>query len=484
MRATVRALARAVLWICLPAAAAGQVTRPGELRVPPLPPFDLPQPQRVALDNGMVVILLEDHELPLISVTALVRAGARLDPKDKVGLAEIACDVMRSGGTERMSGDALDEYLEDRAAAIEVTAGESSVTATLSAQKRDFPDLLRVFADVLRRPAFDPGKLELARNQAIANVARQNDDPDSVVARELRKIVYGADSPYARTPTYATLRGIRRASVIAWHKEHVHPDRMVLGLAGDFNSAEALDLVRRAFGDWGRGPRQAPAEIHFRRQPAPGIYFAAKEDMAQSQIVMGHLGVLKSDPDYYALQVLNDVLAGSFSSRLVADIRTRKGLAYSVDGGVRSDWDHPGIASLSMSTKTQTTGAGVAALLEEARGLETQPPTDEEVERARQSILSSFVFNYDAKAKVLGQQLVLELYGYPLDWLARYRAGIEAVTTAAVRTAAARHLHPADFSILVVGPSQGQDRPLSDFGPVTKIDISIPEPRESRPRKN
>jgi len=461
--------------LLLPAAAAAQATRAGELRYPPLPAFDIPQPERVVLDNGMVVMLLEDHELPLVDATALIRTGSRFDPADKVGLAGLGAEVLRSGGTQSMPGDALDDFLESRAAAIEVNAGDGETRATLSSLKPDFPQVLRVFADVLRRPAFDNAKLEVARNQAIAEVSRRNDDAGRVAAREFRKVVYGADSPYGRTETFATLGSIRRDDLVAWHRTSFYPDRIVLGLVGDFQREEALRLIREAFGDWQKGPAWKPPEAPYRRQPSPGVYYVEKDDVTQSYVQMGHLGVLVSDPDFYALEVLNHVLSGSFASRLFNNVRTRKGLAYSVFGGVDSEWDHPGVASLFLSTKTETTAAGIEALLEEARNLQALPPTQDEVEKARQSLLNSFVFRFDTRREVLARQLLLEYYGYPLDWLSRYRSGIEAVTVEQVRQAA-RRLRPEEFTILVVGPSQGMEKPLSTFGPVTRVDVSLPEP--------
>jgi zinc protease len=459
----------------LPAPASAQAARADDLRYPPLPKFEIPRPERVVLDNGLVVMLLEDHELPLVEVTAMVRAGGRLDPAEKIGLARLGSTVLRTGGTEAMPGDQLDEWLEGRGAAMETAADGDIVRANLSSLSQDFPEALRAFADVLRRPTFDAGKLEVARNQAIANVSRQNDEPDEVVFREFKKILYGPDSPYARTETYATLGAIRRDDLLAWHHHSFHPDRMVLGLVGDFRTADALALVRTAFGDWPRGPQGALPEAAWRKQPSPGVYWADKKDVTQSNILIGHLGVRKDDPDYYALEVLNNVLSGASSSRLISSVRTQKGLAYSVYGLVGSDWDHPGMAYLYVGTKTQSTGAAIQALLEEARAVQTtQPPTEEEVAKARQSLLNSFIFNADTPRKVLSQQLSLETYGYPLDWLSRYRAGLEAVTPAQVREAAVRHLHPDDFAILVVGTAEGLDRPLTDFGKVTSVDLTLP----------
>lgn len=486
---TIAALAAALLLVlvvalALPAAAAAQgnaqgssqgiASRAEDLRYPPLRSFDIPKPQRVVLDNGMVVLLIEDHELPLIEATALVRAGTRSDPADKIGLADLAATALRTGGTTKMPSDQLDDFLESRAATIEARADNASTTVSLSSLRQDFPDVLRLLADVLRRPAFDPQRLEVARNQAIGQISRQNDNPFFITFREFPKLIYGADSPYARSATHATLRAIRRDDLIAWHRARFQPDRIVLGLSGDFRTDEALALVREAFGDWPRGAAEPPAEIPYRKTPAPGVYFAEKPDAPQSQVMMGHLGVERNDPDFFALAVGNEVLSGSFASRLFSSVRTRQGLAYTVFGGVEAEWDYPGMATLFVSTKKETTGAGIAALLAEAQKIiKDQPPTDEEVAKAKQALLNAFVFNSDAPRRVLAQQLYYEFYGYPLDWLARYRAGVEAVTPDQVRQAMARHLRPGEFAILVVGPSQGTDRPLTDFGKVSPVDLSV-----------
>lgn len=471
-------LALPLLLLALPAfsPAAAQVDRIQDLRYPTLARFDIPQPQRVELDNGLVVLLLEDHELPMVEATVLVRAGSGYDPADKIGLAGLAGRVLRTGGTERMNGDQLDDWLESRAAAIEVAVMDDAARVTMNSLKQDFPDALRILADVLRRPAFDPKKLEVERNRAITNVARQNDELLGILFREFEELVYGPDSPYGWTETYDTLRVISRDDALAWHKQMFHPDRTVLGLVGDFSSEEALRWVREALGDWPRGPQTKPAAPGWRERITPGIYYAEKGDVPQSAIIMGHLGVRRDHPDYYALEVMNQVLGTSSFSRLFSNVRTKKGLAYAVGGLVGSAWDHPGMAFIFTSTKVETTGASIDALLEEARSLKTVPPTEAEIDNAKRGLLESYIFRVDAPRKVLGQQLQAELHGYPRDWLSRYRAGIEAVTPAQVRDAAARHLRPEEFAILVVGPPQGQDKPLDTFGKVTPVDITLPQP--------
>ncbi|MES1243987.1 MAG: pitrilysin family protein [Acidobacteriota bacterium] len=463
----------------LPATA--QVENASDLRFPPLARFEIPQPQRVQLDNGLVVLVFEDHELPLVEVTALVRAGSALDPAAKVGLAHLAGEVLRTGGTETMPGDQLDDWLESRAAEVEVFTSPEAARVTLSSLKQDFPEALRVFSDVLRRPAFDAKKLEVERNKAIADVARQNDEMFDILFREFSKIIYGPESPYARTPTYATLGAIRRDDLVAWHRQTFHPESTVIGVVGDISAAEVQNGIRQAFGDWARGTTGKPAAATWREKAAPGLYYAEKNEFKQSGVMMGHLGVRRDDPDYYALELMNHILGTSYASRLFVNVRGKKGLAYSVSGQVASMWDHPGIAMLFMSTKVSTTAAGIDALLEEARNMASNPPSQEELERSRRSLLDSFVFRVDSPRKVMNQALILEFNGYPADWLSRYRAGIEAVTPAQVGNAAARHLRPQDFAIFVVGPSEGRDRPLTDFGKVTPVDITLAEPPGAKP---
>jgi zinc protease len=439
--------------LALSASAAAQAGRVEDLRYPPLPPFPIPQPERLVLGNGLVVLLLEDHELPLVEATVLVRTGSRFDPADRVGLAGLGAGSMRTGGTASLPGDALDEFLDARAAEIEINAEEDLTRARLSALAADFPQVFRVFAGVLRHPAFDARKVEVAKTQAITEVARRNDNPGRIALRELRRFVYGDGSPYGRAETPETLAHVRREDLVAWHGAAFHPDRMILGLVGDFRRGEIVPLLHQVLDDWPRGPAWKPEAAPYRKEPDPGLHYVEKKGIAQSSIQMGHLGVLVSDPDFYALEVLNQVLSGTFSSRLFTNVRTRKSLGYAVWGSVDSEWDHPGLASLYLSTRAETTGAGVEALLEEARNLTAQPPTEAEVSQARQSLLNSFIFRFDSPREVLARQLLLEYHGYPADWLPRYRAGIEAVTTAQVRRAA-RHWRPDEFTILVVGPQQ------------------------------
>ena len=233
--------------------------------------------------------------------------------------------------------------------------------------------------------------------------------------------------------------------------------------------------LRQAFGSWSAGPVTEKPEIKF--QPAkPGYYLIPKEDVNQSNIRMVTLGIQRNNPDYYAAQVFNEAFGGGFSSRLFQTIRTKKGLAYGVGGGIGSAFDHPGILRLSMGTKSQTTVESIQALYDEVDRLAKQPIGDEEIQRAKDSILNSFVFNFDSPEKVLRERMAYEFYGYPADFLEQYRAGVEKVGKADVARVAAKYLHKDQLAVLVVGNTTDFDKPLASLGPVTNVDISIPPP--------
>lgn len=466
----------ALIFLSLTTPVPGQVNSVEQLTYPPLPDIHIPQPTRVVLDNGMVVFLLEDHELPTIHVSARIRTGSRLEPVDKVGLASLTGTVMRNGGTTTRTGDQLDDYLESKAASIETGIGVTSGSASMTSLSEDFSEVFTVFGDVLRNPRFDPGKLAIAKTQVMAGIARQNDNPGGILSREFAKLVYGKDSPYAQVESYATVNHISRQDLIDWHAKYFTPNRIILGLVGDFETEKALDLVKRTFGTWPQGEPFDDPIVPYQTSTTRKVYYVEKADMTQAKIIIGHLGLTRKHPDYHPVVIINQILSGSFGARLFSNIRSQKGLAYDVNGGVGFGWDYPATASFSMSTKTDTTQAGIDALLEEARKImETAPPTEAEIQKAKASLLNSFVFSVDSPGKVLGKFLTYEYFGYPADWLVRFRTGIEQATVPQVRKAAHAHVKPDQFVILIMGPRQGTAPALARYETVQELDISIPE---------
>jgi zinc protease len=463
----------------LPAPA--QVADWHQIQIAPLPPFHPKEPRRSELPNGMVIFLQEDHELPLIDGTARVRGGTRSEPANKAGMVEMYGEVWRTGGTKTQTGDQLDDFLEVRAAKVETDGSADSTTINWSCLKQDFEDVFRIVNDVLRQPEFRADKLDLAQREMFDAISRRNDDVGQIAARESTKLAYGPQNPYARVPEYATVAAVTRQDLLDWHKAHVHPNNIILGVVGDFDSGQMEARLRQAFAAWPKGPAVREPEIKF--DPAkPGYYLVTKPDVNQSSIRMVELGTTRKNPDYYAIQVFNEAFGGGFSARLMQQLRTAKGLAYGVGGGIGTAFDHPGITRLSMGTKSESTVEAIQGLYGEIDRLAKEPLTDEEIQRAKDTILNSFVFNFDSPDKVLRERMAYEFYGYPPDFLERFRAGVEKVTTADVARIPSKYLHKEQLAVLLVGNAPEFDKPLSSLGPVNNVDITIPPPPGEPPQ--
>lgn len=475
---------RAILLLAIIACAAApgfaQATDWKEISVPTLPPFHPQEPKRIELPNGMIVFLQEDHELPLINGIARIRGGSRSEPANKAGMLDIYGEAWRTGGTKSQTGDQLDDYLEIRAAKVETANHADSTSISWSCLKGDFDDVFPIFVDLLRNPEFRQDKIELAQKALDDSISRRNDEVSEIAERESAKLAYGKDNPYVREPEYVTVAAITRKDLLDWHRDHVVPNNVILGIVGDFDSAALEGRLRQTFGDWAKGkPTEAPS-IEF--TPAkPGYYLVSKPDVNQTSIRMVELGIRRDNPDYYATQVFNEAFGGGFSSRLFRNLRTVKGLAYDVGGGIGSVFDHPGMVRIEMGTKSATTAEAITGIYAQIDELKPNPLSAEEIHVAKDSILNSFVFHFDSPEKILRERMAYEFYGYPPDFLERYRSGIEKVQPADVARVAAKYLRKDQLAVLVVGNPPDFDKPLDSLGPVTNIDITIPQPPSAGP---
>ena len=455
--------------------AIAQVADWHQLKIAPLPPFHPKEPKRIELPNGMVIFLQEDHELPLIDGSARIRGGSRSEAAAKAGRIDIYGEVWRTGGTKTQTGDQLDDFLEVRAAKVETEGSADSTSINWSCLKQDLDDVFKAFTDLLREPEFRADKLDLAQREMFDAISRRNDDVGQIAARESTRLAYGPQNPYARVAEYTTVAAVTRQDLIDWHKAHVHPNNIILGVVGDFDSGQMESRLRQVFGSWPKGPAVKEAEIKV--EPArPGYYFVAKSDVNQSSIRMVEPGTTRKNPDYFAIQVFNEAFGGGFSARLMQQLRTAKGLAYGVGGGIGTSFDHLGITRLSMATKSESTVEAIQGLYGEIDRLAKEPLTDEEIQRAKDTILNSFVFNFDSPDKVLRERMAYEFYGYPPDFLERFRAGVEKITPADVSRVASKYLHKDQLAVLVVGNASEFDKPLSALGQVSNVDITIPPP--------
>ena len=468
------ALAAAAL-LALGAQGIAQVTDHRDIKTPPLRQFSMPQPKRIALPNGMVIFLQEDHELPLIRGAAHVRGGSRDVPANKAGLVSIYGAAWRTGGTKTKSGDELDEMLETRAARVETSGDDDSTSISLNVLKGDFDFTFPIFVDLLRNPEFRQEKIDLARTQVNTGISRRNDEPLQIAQREAAKLGYGASSPYTRQAEYETVASITRQDLLDFHKRFVHPNNIIMGFVGDFDSAKMEKKLRDTFASWPKGPAAPPPDQTL--TPAkPGVYFVAKEDVNQSNIVLVHPGAMRNSPDYYAMLVMNEIFGGGFSGRLMNHLRTQRGLAYGVSGSIGTDWDHPGLFRVWIGTKSGSTLEALEALRGEINDLVTKPYDATELEAAKESILNAFVFTMDSRAEAMNQAITLEFYGYPANWWQQYVGGVQKVTADDVARVAKKYVRPDQLAVMIVGNEKEFEKPLSTLGTITPVDITIPEP--------
>ena len=444
-----------------------------KIAIPSLPAFKPRQPKRIELTNGMVIFLQEDHELPLIGGTARIRGGSVNEPASKTGLVDLFGEAWRTGGTKAQTGDQLDDYLEVRAAKVETSGGPDSTSISWSCLKADQDDVFREFVDLLRNPEFRADKLDLAQKGAFDGISRRNDSAGGIAAREATRLAYGADNPYARIAEYATVSAVTRQDLLDWHHQQVHPNNIILGVSGDFDSVAMEAKLRTAFESWPKGPAAEKSNIRF--DPSkPGYYLVPKDDVNQSSIHMVALGTTRDNPDFYAISVFNEAFGGGFSSRLFNDIRTRRGLAYGVGGGIGANFGHPGILQIVVGTKSQSTIEAIQAVDEDIADLAKHPITDLEIKRAKDAILNAFVFRLDSPDKILGERMTYEFYGYPAGWLDKFPAEVGKVTAADANRVAAKYLHRDQMAVLVVGNTKEFDKPLTTLGAVKELDITIP----------
>lgn len=469
-------LASACLLAFAPALPAQQNKPWEKIPIPPLHQFKPQQPKRIPLKNGIVLFLQEDHELPFVSGSVLIPGGSRDEDPAKCGMVDLYGQTWRTSGTKTMSGDAMDDLLESKAAHIETGGDLDSTAVSWESLKADTNQVYDLAMDLLFHPKFDQQKLRLAQQQSATGIVRRNDDEGQIAAREAIKLVYGATSPYARQPELSTISKVTIADLEAWHDSTIK-GKLIVAVSGDFDPAEMEARLRATFE---KLPAAKPNPVHHDdvAGPKPGVYFVNKEDVNQSNVEIVGVGLDRHNPDIPSVAMMNDVFGGGFSSRLFQTVRTRYGLAYAVGGGLSFAWDHPGTFDAMVMPRSDKTVEAIQRTYDVLNSLVTQPFTEDELKRAKDNILNSFLFRYDTKDKVLAERVRLEFYGYPPDYLETYKAALEKVTVSDLNAVAKKYIHPDKYAVLVVG-NKSEITPGLDalkMGPVHDIDITIPQP--------
>jgi zinc protease len=450
-----------------------------DLKYSPLPPLKVPDPTEITLSNGMKVLLLEDHELPLMSGAALIRTGNLFDPPNKKGLAGLTGEVLRSGGTKARTGDQLDQDLENVAASIESQIGETNGTLSFSCLKENTDQVLALFRDLLSSPEFRQDKVDLAKTQSRSEISRRNDDPDGIAQREFSDIVYGRNTPYGWSIEYSDIDNIQRQDLIDFYHRYYFPANITLEVIGDFSTAELKTKLEQLFGAWQATQPAVPAFPKVEDKPAPGVFLASKEDTTQTFFHVGELGGELRDKDYPALEVASEILGGGFSSRLFQSVRTKHGWAYNISANWAANYDHPGTFEISGSTQSAHTVDTLKAIDQELEKIRTAEVSDEELQTAKDTVLNGFVFNFDRPSKTINRLMIYQYYGYPKDFIFQYQKAIAGVTKADILRVAQQYFQPKNLSYVAVGNPKDFGTPLASLGmKVQPIDLTIPEPKQ------
>ena len=475
----------AILMVCLIAwSIPPTFAKPHEkLRFEPIE-FKPPAPEKRVLSNGMQLYLLEDHELPLFSINGLIKTGDIYDPADKVGLSAIFASVMRTGGTMSREPDMLNEELESMAASVEVGMSREYGTINLSTLAEDIEKGLEIFADVLRNPAFREDKLELRKQQSIERIRRRNDNPIQLAWRNFSALLYGTDHPFGWYTEIEGIESITADDLKAFHAKYYHPDNMMLAITGDFDTDTLIAQLEKVFEGWESTDIAFPDVPTVEATAKPSVNYIFK-DLPQTTMLIGHFGIKRTPdfPDFFALRVMNDILGeGGFTSRLMTEVREKHGLAYMVGSIMQTSYyTNPGEWFAYSQTRTDKTAEAISLIIDVVKGLRDTPVPDAELQRTKDSLINSFVFQFESSAQIAFQQLILDYRGYAPDFLETYTDNIAKVTAEDVQAVAQKYLHPDALTIVAVGNQENFDRPLDEFGEVNEIEITQPKPPPAEP---
>lgn len=438
---------------------------------------------RTTLANGVVVFLAEDHELPTLDVTATVRVGSYLDPAGKEGLAAAMGDQMRSGGTEGLEPQALDERLAFLAANVSSSVELTKGTVSLSCLAKDADEALALFFDVLRRPRFDEGRLALYKQETLQRMKGRNDRTSGIEDREWDRLMYG-DHPETHLATKASIEAITRQDLVDFHARYYFPRDVILSVAGDFKREEMLAKLAAAFGGWADRDEQVPPIAAPTNATTPGVYMLPKtgEHVNQGRVSIGHLGIQRTNPDHYATTLLNYILGGgSFTSRITGRVRSDEGLAYSVNSRWQPGTYYPGVFRIAFQSKSETCAFAAKLCVEEMQKAIDAGVTEAELSGAKSYYVESFPNRFSSKRDIVNTFADDEYTGREAGYYERFRENVEKVTLDDVKRVAKEYLHPDNLVIVVVGDLEvirkgiaSHPATFDELGKVTELPLSDP----------
>ena len=426
---------------------------PAQLIAPKTDPrFQLPQVQRRKLSNGLEVLLVEHHELPVVSMNLLIKSGAAADQNDRAGLASLTAALLDEGTNTRSALD-ISNQLAAIGAQLGSGSGRDSSSVTLRTLERQIDKALEIYADVIVNPAFPKDELERARSSRLAQLSQLRDNADAVSDLVFASLLYGRKHPYGQPAIgdTASVSAVGDADLRRFYETYYRPNNAALIVVGDVTAASLMPKLERAFANWKSAP--VPA-VNLSTPPArerAAIYIVDKPGAAQSVISIGQIGVERATPDFFPLLVMNNILGGGFVSRVNLNLREDKGYTY----GARTSFDFrraAGPFTASAGVQTAVTKESVSEFLKELRGIRGEMPvSDRELEIAKQAIIRGYPRGFETPDQIAGRLSDVVLYGLPDDYFNNYIARVRAVIKDDITRVANRYLDPSRAAILIVG---------------------------------
>jgi predicted Zn-dependent peptidase len=448
--------------------------RPEQLKFPPLS-FAAPKAAdyRVTLGNGVVAYLVPDRDLPLVTVNVLMRIGPDLDPAGKEGVAATMVNLLTRGGTTTRTATQVEDRVAFLGAVLDANLGGgggggpfgpggppisgSESRATLNILSKDIDEGLALLVDCLKNPAFQDDRLTLRKDQTLQSMKQRNDESAQIEEREFGFLMRGDGHWSNRYPTEASVKGITRDDLMAFHKRYVGPKNFILAVSGDFDRAAMVKKLDKVFAKWPT-PGERPGAPAAPAGPASAGWFMVDKAVNQGRVSVGIRGIQRDDPDLYAMRVMNDILGGGgFTSRLVNRIRSDEGLAYQVGTRLGEGVYYPEPWRLIFQSKVRSVPYALQIAWQEINKMRDSLVTPEELETSKNGFIDAFPTQFATATAIAGQLAVDELTGryakHPAFW-AEYREKLRAVTAADVQRVARRLLDPAKMSVLMVGDTK------------------------------
>jgi zinc protease len=432
----------------------------------------LPRPVEGDLANGLHLMVLEDHRVPIISFQLQIQgAGGYYDPADLPGLASFTASLMREGTTTK-SARQIAQALDTLAASLSVSAGQPAQSATLGGQclAEHFDEVLGLASDVLLHPAFAPEELDRLKVQRRAQLVQQRANPNFLAQEMFAKVTYGTHPAGRVTATAAFVDAVTRDQLVAFHREHYAPDFAVLAIAGDITFADAKQKIDTALAAWKKSGAATPAVTDPAELSKAGVYLVDRPNSVQTNFIVGTQAITRTSPDFDAVQVMNKVIGGGPTGRLFLNLREDKGFTYGAYSSVQAS-KYRGTWAASTQVRTPVTGPALKELMGEIDRLRNDAVPTAELDSAKRALVANYALSLESADRVLDYAITSWLYHLPADYWDRRPEALLAVTAEQVQAAARRYLAPARLQIVAVGTGATIGSILESYGALNTYDV-------------